>query len=154
MPKIDPSKLSIRVMRRGDVDAIIEIDEKVLGARRSDYYDRKCDAALDASNQMVTSLVAMYDKKVIGFIMGNVYLGEFGIPEATASLDTIGVHPDYQGKGVALELIKQFISNAKKAQIEYIYALVSWNDWDMLRFLEKSGFVPSKAVKLELPLAN
>ena len=79
MPKIDPSKLSIRVMRREDVDAIVEIDEKVLGARRPDYYDRKCDAALDASNQMVTSLVAVYDKKVIGFVMGNVYLGEFGM---------------------------------------------------------------------------
>ena len=153
MPKIDPSKLSIRVMRRGDVDAIIEIDEKVLGARRPDYYDRKCDAALDASNQMVTSLVAMYDKKVIGFIMGNVYLGEFGIPEATASLDTIGVHPDYQKQGVALELISQFISNIKKAQVEYVYALVNWNDWDMLKFLEKSNFVPSRAVKLELKLA-
>ena len=153
MPKIDPSKLSIRVMRRGDVDAIIEIDEKVLGVRRPDYYDRKCDAALDASKQMVTSLVAVYDKKVIGFIMGNVYLGEFGIPEATASLDTIGVLPDYQKQGVALELIRQFISNVKKAQVEYIYALVNWNDWDMLKFLEKSNFVPSRAVKLELQLA-
>ncbi|MBW1903012.1 MAG: GNAT family N-acetyltransferase [Deltaproteobacteria bacterium] len=154
MPKIDPSKLTIRLMKREDVGAIVEIDEKVLGERRPDYYERKCDAVLDASNQMVTSLVAVYDKKVVGFIMGNVYLGEFGIPEATASLDTIGVHPDYQKQGVALELISQFISNVKKAQVEYIYALVNWNDWDMLKFLEKSNFVPSRAVKLELPLAN
>ena len=152
MPKIDPSKLSIRVMRREDVDAIVEIDERVLGERRPDYYERKCDAALDVSSQMVTSLVAVYEQKIIGFIMGNVYLGEFGIPEATASLDTIGVHPEYQKQGVAVELIRQFISNLKKAQVEYIYGLVNWNDWDMLKFLEKSGFVPSKAVKLELQL--
>ncbi len=153
MPKIDPSKLTIRVMKREDVGAIVEIDERVLGESRPDYYERKCDSALDASCQMVTSLVAVYEQKVIGFIMGNVFLGEFGIPEATASLDTIGVHPDYQAQGVAVELIKQFITNVKKTQVEYVYALVNWNDWDMLKFFEKSGFVPSRAVKLELQLS-
>ena len=152
MNKIDPGKLKIRVMRREDLDSIVEIDQKVLGTGRPDYYERKCAAALDVSSQMVTSLVALYDEKVVGFIMGNVYLGEFGIPEPTASLDTIGVHPDYQGQGVAVELIKQFVTNVKKAQVEYLYALVNWNDWDMLKFLEKSGFVPAKAVKLELKL--
>jgi ribosomal protein S18 acetylase RimI-like enzyme len=153
MTKIDPNKLKIRVMKKEDINAIVEIDEKVLGTRRPDYYERKCGSALDVSSQLVTSLVAVYEEKVIGFIMGNVYLGEFGIPEATASLDTIGVHPDYQGQGVAVELMKQFISQVKKAHVEYIYALVNWNDWDMLKFFEKSGFVPSKAVKLELKLA-
>ena len=87
--------------------------------------------------------------QTIGFVMGNVYLGEFGIPEASATLDTIGVHPDYQGQGVAVELIKQFITNVKTAQVEYIYILINWNDWDMLRFFEKSGFVPSQALMLE-----
>jgi len=140
-------------MRREDVGAIVEIDEKVLGKSRPDYYERKCASALDSSCQMVTSLVAVYEENVIGFIMGNVYLGEFGIPEATASLDTIGVHPDYQGEGVGMELIRQFISNVKKTQVEYVYALVDWNDWDMLKFLEKTGFVPSKAVKLEMQLS-
>ncbi|RLC31321.1 MAG: N-acetyltransferase [Deltaproteobacteria bacterium] len=153
MPQIDPSKLRIRVMKREDIGAIIEIDERIMGESRPQYYERKCDAALDVSRQVVTSLVAVYDRKVIGFIMGNVYLGEFGIPEATASLDTIGVHPDYQGQGVAVELIKRFISNLKKVNVEYVYTLVDWNDWDMLKFFEKSGFVPAKALKLELKLA-
>ena len=152
MSKIDPRELSIRIMKKEDVDAIVDIDARIMGERRPDYYERKCALALDVSCQLVTSLVAVYEQKVIGFVMGNVYLGEFGIPEATASLDTIGVHPDYQEQGVAVEMIKQFISNVKKAQTEYIYALVDWNDWDMLKFLEKAGFVPSKAVKLEMKL--
>ncbi len=152
MTQIDPSKVTIRVMKSDDLDAVVEIDANVLGNKRSEYYERKCASALDDSCQMVTSLVAVYEDKVIGFIMGNVYLGEFGIPEATASLDTVGVHPDYQEKGVGIELIKQFITNVKKIQVEYIYALVDWNDWEMLRFFEKSGFVPAKALKLELEL--
>ncbi len=90
--------------------------------------------------------------RLIGFIMGNVYLGEFGIPETTASLDTIGVHPDYQGQGLAIELMNEFVRNLEKAGVERIYTLINWNDWDLLRFFEKSGFVPAKMVNLELQI--
>lgn len=152
MPKVNPNKLEIRVMRREDVDAIVEIDAKVLGEERFDYYNRKCTLTLDDSLQLVTSLVAVYEDKVIGFIMGNVYLGEFGLPEPVATIDTIGVDPDYQGQGVAIELMGQFTTNVKKAQVEHIYTFANWNDWKMLRFLEKTGFVPSKAIALEMNL--
>jgi predicted N-acetyltransferase YhbS len=152
MPKVNPNKLAMRVMKKEDVGAIVEIDDKVLGEERHSYYDRKCATALDDSMQMVTSLVAVYEDNIIGFIMGNVFLGEFGIPESVATFDTIGVHPDYQGQGVAVELIRQFVSNLKKAQVEHIYTFVNWNDWDMLKFLEKSGFGPSKTLALEMKL--
>lgn len=153
MPKIDPAKLTVRTMKKEDLDAIVSIDARVLGERRSNYYERKCALALDPTMQLVTSLVVEYDGRVVGFIMGNIFVGEFGIPEASASLDTIGVDPDYQGKGIAVELMKQFIRNAKKAHVEYVYTLVDWNDWDMLQFFEKSGFVPAKATKLELKIS-
>lgn len=152
MPKIDPNKLEIRIMRREDVDAIIEIDAKVLGEERFDYYKRKCAMALDDSLQLVTSMVAVYEDRVIGFIMGNIYLGELGIPETVASIDTLAVDPDYQGQRVALELMRQFTTNAKEAQIENIYTIAPWNAWKMLRLLEKTGFVPSKAIPLEMNL--
>ena len=152
MPQVNPNKLSMRVMKKEDVGAIVEIDAKVLGEERQSYYDRKCALALDDSMQLVTSLVAVYEDNIIGFIMGNVFLGEFGIPESMATLDTIGVHPDYQGQGVAIELIRQFVSNLKKAQVEHIYTFVNWNDWNMLKFLEKSGFGPSKTLALEMKL--
>ena len=152
MPKVDPNKLRVRVLKKEDVGAIVAIDAKVSREERPDYYDRKCNLALDDSMQLVTSLVAVYDGSVIGFIMGNVFLGEFGIPESVATFDTIGVHPGYQGQGVALELIRQFVTNLKKAQVEHIYTFVNWNDWQMLRFLEKSGFGPSKTLALEMKL--
>ncbi|EFK07163.1 acetyltransferase, GNAT family [delta proteobacterium NaphS2] len=153
MHKIDPTKLIVRVMKKEDIDPIVDIDARVFGEERPDYYKRKCALALDESYQIVVSQVAEYEDQVIGFVMANVYVGEFGIPEPTASIDTIGVHPDYQGQGIGEELIKQFIANMKKMQVEYIYGLVDWNDWDMLRFLEKSGFTPSKDLKLEKKLA-
>ena len=96
-------------------------------------------AALDARNQ---------DMELIGYEP----MGEFGIPETTASLDTIGVHLDYQGQGLAIELMKEFVTNLRKAGVERIYTLINWNDWELLRFFEKSGFVPAKVVNLELQI--
>lgn len=150
MSKIDPEKLIIRVMREDDLDPIVEIDAQVLGQRRPEYYRRKCTLALDDTQQLVTSLVAEYEGQVVGFIMGNVYLGEFGIPETTASLDTIGVHPDYQEQGIATQLMGEFITHARAAGVDTVYTLVNWNDWGLLRFFEAVGFAPAKKVNLEL----
>jgi len=86
MMKIDDEKFEIRVMRRGDLQAIIGIDEGVTGEVRNDYYERKVTTMLDMTGSIATSLVAEYDGKVIGFIMGNIFTGEFGIPQTTASL--------------------------------------------------------------------
>lgn len=152
MANFQPEKLTIRPMRKGDIDSIVEIDARVLGQRRPNYYERKGALALDHERQVVTSLVAEYDGQVIGFTMGNLYLGEYGIPEPTASLDTIGVRPDFQGNGIASELIKSYMTNMKKAGVENIYIMVNWNDWGMLRLFEKFGFVPAKTVNLELKL--
>ena len=152
MANFHPEKLTIRTMRKGDIDSIVEIDAQVLGQKRSDYYERKGALSLDSERQLVTSLVATYEDQIIGFIMGNLYMGEYGIPEATASLDTIGVRPDYQGRGVASELIKNYIANLKKAGVENIYILVDWNNWGMLRLFEKFGFLPARTVNLEFKL--
>ena len=96
-------------MKESDGESIIALDAKVSGKENPEYYRRKCRMALDNSAQIVTSLIAEYQGKVIGFIMGNLYTGEFGIPETTASIDTIGVDPDYQNRGIRSELIKEYL---------------------------------------------
>lgn len=154
MPRIDPEKLIIRVMRVEDLDPIVEIDAQVSGQRRPEYYRRKCALALDETQQLVTSLVAEYGGQVVGFIMGNIYLGEFGIPETTASLDTIGVHPDYQKQGIATRLMEEFITHARVAGVDTVYTLVNWNDWALLRFFEAVGFTPATTVNLELKIGR
>lgn len=152
MAKIDPEKLIVRVMKREDLGPIIDIDAQVLGKRRPEYYERKMVLALDDTSQLVTSLVAEQEGQVIGFIMGNVYLGEFGIPESVAVLDTIGVHPEYQGQGLGRTLMEEFVTHARAAGVKAIHTMVNWNDWDLLRFFEAVGFAPAKTVNLELKI--
>jgi ribosomal protein S18 acetylase RimI-like enzyme len=69
--------------------------------------------ALDETRQLVTSLVIEVDGKVAGFMMGVVYLGEFGVPETTATVDTLGVDPVYQGPGVGTTLFEEYASHLR-----------------------------------------
>jgi ribosomal protein S18 acetylase RimI-like enzyme len=150
--KVIPPEPEVRVMRPEDLEAVVEIDAQVFGQRRPEYYERKMAIALDETQQLVTSLVMEVEGKVAGFIMGEVYLGEFGVPETTATIDTIGVDPAYQGRGVGTTLFEEYASHLRKIGVRSITTRVNWNDWDLLRFFEKMGFVPAKAVNLELKL--
>ena len=145
--------INIRKMTLSDLDSIVEIDEKVYGKRRPDYYQRKVEWALDTGN-IITSLVAEIDNKVEGFIMGNVYVGEFGIPEDTATIDTIGVDPDFQRQGLARALVEQFISNMRGIGVQRIHTLVEWNDGNLIMFFDSMGFAPARTLSLELKMLH
>ncbi len=152
MPQIAPEDIKVRVIRPEDFEALVEIDAQVFGTRRPEYYERKIHTALDKTGRVVTSLVAEVGGKIIGFIMGEVYLGEFGIPESTATIDTIGVHPEFQRQAVARKLMEEFLTTVKAAGVKLIQTRINWNDWGLLRFFEKMGFSPAKVINLELKL--
>lgn len=147
--KIDQDKFEIRVMREGDLQAIIDIDAKVTGTKRVEYYERKVASMLDKKGSIATSLVADNDGHVIGFIMGNIYTGEFGIPQTTASLDTIGMDPDYSSQGIGTLLLEEFIRHVEAAGVNNIQTLVDWENIQLMKFFNRSGFIPSKTLNLE-----
>ena len=150
--KVIPPEPEVRVMRPEDLKAVTEIDAQVFGWQRPEYYGRKIALALDETQQLVTSLVIQMDGKVAGFIMGELHWGEFGVPEATATIDTIGVDPAYQGRGVGTTLLKEYASHLRRIGVQSITTRVKWNDWGLLRFFEKVGFTPAQVVSLELAL--
>ncbi len=153
MAKLAPEDVEIRVMRKSDVEPVAEIDYKVFGKRRPEYYERRVAEFLDEnSGRLVTSLVAEVGGQVAGFIMGNVYLGEFGIPETMASIDTIGVDPDHQRQGIAGYLLEEFKTTVKKAGVDKVHTLVNWADTDLLGFFANVGFVAANTLNLKLEL--
>lgn len=148
---LENETIGVRTMKEEDLASIVEIDSMISGTRRVEYYRKKIHAAVNEKG-INTSLVAEKDGRIVGFIMGELYYGEFGIPETLATIDTIGVHPHHQRKRVATALIEQFISIARAVRVDTIHTLVNWNDWDLLRFFEDKGFVPAGRINLELKL--
>jgi len=141
----------IRPMKPGDHSDIVAIDTSITKDDRSGYYERKM-RVLDDPDAVNMCLVAEAGGKVVGFVMGDLYTGEYGIPEATAVVDTIGVHPDYQDRGLGTSLFSQFRSNLKGLNVRAAYVLIEWSDWEMAKFFHKEGFVLSDRVNLELKL--
>jgi predicted N-acetyltransferase YhbS len=143
---------NMRVMKREDLDAVAAIDRLVSGQERREYYQRKIESMLNNPHNINSSLVAEEGGRIVGFIMGDVYFGEYGIPETTATIDTLGVHPEYQKHGVASELLDQFVTNMKGCGVKKVYTLVNWDDFSLERFFSRHKFVPSKRINLELQL--
>jgi hypothetical protein len=98
---MNASTIKIRLMKAEDFDAVVGIDRKVLIASRLAYYEMKFERLFKSKEYLPTSLVAEEaDGKVVGFVMGELYMGEFGIFQEQATLDTIGIDPD-TGTGVS-----------------------------------------------------
>jgi ribosomal protein S18 acetylase RimI-like enzyme len=145
-------KRVLRVLKKEDLDAIVAIDEIATKESRREYYERKITSILNKNTNINCSIVCEIEGKVVGFVMGYVFFGEFGISESTATIDTLGVHPDFQNHGVASDMLEQFMMNMKAAGVEKVYTLVSWDDFALEKFFARQKYVPSKRVNLEYAL--
>ncbi len=144
-------RLDIRPLTFGDLDAIVEIDRKVLGKARQDFWKKKIEPP-DARYPF-SGLVAELEGKVIGLIMGEMSGWEFGVPETVGWISTIGVDPDYQHRGVARKLSEEFVRNLKGVGVSIVYTLVNWSDWDLLKFFRAMGFTRGgEMINLELKI--
>ncbi|MFZ3049112.1 MAG: GNAT family N-acetyltransferase [Desulfatirhabdiaceae bacterium] len=145
--------IKIRLMKADDFDAVMGIDKKVLKTSRLEYYEMKFERLFKSKEYLPTSLVAeRNDGTVVGFIMGELYMGEFGIFQQNATLDTIGVDPDYQHKGIGEQLINEFIDHLKSLGVQKINTLVDRNDSKLTHFFSANQFSPSQTINLERSL--
>jgi ribosomal protein S18 acetylase RimI-like enzyme len=140
----------IRNMVPADLDRIVEIDIKVLGKQRSEYWEMKLD--LVEKRAQISALVAELDQKVIGFIIGGASRWEYGMPENIGWIDTIGVDPAYQRMGVAKTLFAEIINNLKKLGVDTVITFVTRRDPTLLNYFNSLGFQKGDMLNLELDI--
>lgn len=142
--------IKIRLMQADDFDAVVGIDGKILAATRPEYYEMKFEMLFESKDYLPTSLVAEeQDGTVVGFVMGTLYMGEFGIFQEQATLDTLGVDPDYQRTGIGEQLIDEFVDHLRSLGVHKISTLVSSDDVNLTRFFSANRFIPSRTINLE-----
>jgi len=150
---MNKSNIRIRLMKANDFEAVVAIDERVRKASRPEYYQLKFEKLVHSKDYVPTSLVAEEeDGKVVGFVMGELYIGEYGISQEKATLDTIGVDPSHQHKGIGEKLINEFMDHLRTLGVIKISTLVDWNDSRLIHFFSANQFSPSKTINLERSL--
>src|SRR3972149_10405057 len=157
-------KVKIRVLDESDLDAVVEIDKSVLGKERRAFWKRKIAYA---GIYPRPALVAEFEGKVGGFILGYVSGWEFGVPDTVGWIDTLGVDPAYQRRGIGKALFNALIEifkrsgreetiEAKETEkqkvegVNVVYTLASWTDWDLLQFYHAMGFKKGEMLNLKL----
>lgn len=142
-------EIIIRPLRKEDLKILIEIDKENTNKDREDYYKRKFDEIF-GDGKIMCSLVAEIENNPVGFLIGQLFSGEYGIFDDCAYIDTLGVRPGYYKLGIGSKLIEQFINNMKGANVKKIYTIIDFSDLRLIKFFSSQGFLPSKRINLEL----
>ncbi|MCF8091445.1 MAG: GNAT family N-acetyltransferase [Desulfotignum sp.] len=142
---METKTITTRLMKNEDFDAVVRIDTKVLHRARPDYYQKKFQRLIKSNDCIETSLVAEDENgTIVGFIMGELIIGDFGICRDDATVDTMGVDPEYQRQGIGKKLMADFMLHLKELEVEKLHTLVDKNDDRLMRFYAASRFSPSE----------
>ena len=93
----DTTRVRIRPLDEMDIGAIVGIDEKITGRYRPEVWERRIGYYLRRDPE--ASVVAEADGRVVGFMLGEVRSGEFGLEEPTGWIEVLGVDPGIRGRG-------------------------------------------------------
>jgi ribosomal protein S18 acetylase RimI-like enzyme len=143
----------VRRLQAEDLEAVINLDAKNAGRRRGEYFRLKLKQSLEETG-IALSLAAELDGVFAGFLLARVYYGEFGLIEPAAVLDTIGVHPDFQGHGLGAALLDQLRTDLAALGVPSLQTEVSWDDPHLITFFQHQGFRPAERFCLDLDLTE
>lgn len=87
------------------------------------------------------TLFAYKNAYKIGHLKYDIIRGDEQVPDHMELL-SIWVDPNFQGKGIGADLVKQLVSIAKEQKISSIYTFVTKENEQFKSFLKKQDFVP------------
>lgn len=131
--------IELRHLASGDFDDAVAIDAAILGRRRRAYFEGRLNAALKSPEDHV-QFAATRNGKLAGYALARRMLGEFGRAEPGLRLETIGVRPEQQGRGVGMRLIGELKGWARKRDIRQVRTSADWRSRALLSFLDRAGF--------------
>lgn len=129
----------IRSIRKDDLAAIVQIEDRTTGVSRPDYWGKRI-SLYEAIRPFWASIVAEVDNRVVGFLFGRSGELEFGLADPVAWIETIGVDPAYRRQGIAAKMVEHFNLSADEHNIHTVFTLVSKNNQDMEQFFATLGF--------------
>ena len=140
-PGGDSSAVAIRPVEDIDLQAIMEIDETISGAYRPDVWEQRVGYYLRRDPE--ASKVAVVNGKVVGFMLGEVRSGEFGLEQPTGWIEVLGVDPEARGRKVGRKLAEAMLDHFRARGATHVRTLVDDDMEGIAGFFASLGFEPA-----------
>jgi len=147
MPDVQ-AKPRVRPLDELDIGSIVRIDERISGRYRPEFWEQRVGYYMRRDPD--SSQVVEADGKVVGFMLGDVRAGEFGLEEPSGWVERFGIDPDYRGRDLGTLLFGAVIAHFRECGVTTVRTLVDQQDAGVAGFLSAVGFKPSPLQALEM----
>ena len=142
----------IRTLSELDIGGIVRIDERITGIYRPEVWEQRVGYYLRRDPD--TSRVAEVGNHLVGFMLGDLRAGEFGLEEKSGWIERFGIDPDYRGRELGRQMFAAVQEHLKQQGAATIRTLVEEKDAANAGFLKALGFAPSPLQALEIRLSQ
>jgi len=151
MPDVESSaEVKIRPLDELDISDVTSIDEKIGGEYRPEVWEARIGYYLRRDPE--GPVAAEADGRVVGFMLGEVRSGEFGLEEPTGWIEVLGVDPDFRGGGVGKKLAEAMLEHFRELGATSVRTFVDEDREDIGKFFESLGFEPASLRPFVMPL--
>src|SRR5436309_14586839 len=125
MPEVRPLT-RVRPHDELDIGSIVRIDERITGKYRPDIWEGRVSYYLRRDPE--ASQVAEVDGKVVGFMLGDVRAGEFGLEEPSGWIERFGIDPEHRGRDLGKQMFETIVEHFRQAGATTVRTLVDGQD--------------------------
>ncbi|MFQ6083711.1 MAG: GNAT family N-acetyltransferase [Candidatus Aminicenantia bacterium] len=147
----------VKLLTMDDIPDILAIEERIekysgIDEReRMEYLKQTIQYHIE-KGEPIMNLGAEIDGRLVGFIIGEIRLWEFGRGERTGWIKVLGVDPEYQGRGIGKKMGEKLMEYFKREGIQKVRTLVDWYEGDLISYFKSLGFDILNMIPLEKEL--
>jgi GNAT superfamily N-acetyltransferase/biotin operon repressor len=150
---------STRILSMEDLDEILNILGKLEKSREGTDPERMAYLKETAvyhieQGDPLWNLGAEIEGRLVGFVLAEARLWEFGRAEKAGWIKVLGVDPEYQGSGIGRKLGETLLNHFRRKNIKKVRTLVNWYDGELISYFKSLGFDILNMVPLEKELED
>lgn len=148
---------NIRLLKMDDLEDILQIEERIEKeqnlekTRRMEYLKETAIYHLQHGDPLM-NLGAEIDGKLVGFVLAETRLWEFGRGEKTGWIKVLGIDPEYQGRGIGRKMGETLLNHFRRKNIKKVRTLVDWYEGNLISYFKSLGFDILNMIPLEKEL--
>ncbi len=143
-------EVQIRLLEDTDIGGITSLDEKIGGRYRPEVWERRIGYYLRRDPEAL--VVAESSGRIVGFMLGEVRSGEFGLEEPTGWIEVLGVDPEVRGQAIGRRMADQMLAHFRKQGTTSVRTMVDETMGGIAEFFDRLGFEPAPIRSLVMKL--